>query len=100
MGNHSASFDGCGLTVPGLVIRHYSWRSEEQYLRKIRNGERAYAATTMPETTGGHWRMFAGAEDQAVRDHFWRWFHTSDPYADSSLIFDPAPKPEGRLVCE
>ena len=33
------------LVAGGLVIRHFSWRSEEQYLRKIRNGQAAYAAT-------------------------------------------------------
>lgn len=91
MGNHSASFDGRGLTVSGLAVRHFSWRTEEQYVRKIRNGEAAYAATDMPESTGGHWRMFAGADDDAIRDHFRRWFHVDDPYADPSLILDPAP---------
>lgn len=91
MGNHSASFDGRGLTVPGLALRHYSWRDEEQYVRKIRNGERAYAATDMPEQIGGHWRMFAGADDDAIRDHFRRWFHADNPEADPSLMFDPAP---------
>jgi glycosyltransferase involved in cell wall biosynthesis len=91
MGNHGATFDGRGLTVPGLIVRHFSWRDEEQYVRKIRNGEAAYAATDMPESTGGHWRMFAGADDDAIRAHFRRWFHVDNPYADPSLILDPAP---------
>lgn len=93
MGNHAASFDGHGLVVSGLVLRHFSWRSPEQYLKKIRNGSEAYAATDMhdPATFGAHWRMFDGATDDAIMDHFRKWFYIEDPTADPSLIFDPAP---------
>lgn len=91
MGNHAATTDGTGLTAPGLVIRHFSWRSAEQYLRKIRNGSAAYAASGLPETYGAHWRMFDGATDDAIRDHFRTWFWSAAPRADATLIFDPAP---------
>jgi glycosyltransferase involved in cell wall biosynthesis len=90
-GNHGAYVDGSGLTVGGLVVRHFSWRSEEQYLRKIRNGAAAYAATNMDETIGAHWRMFDGAEDEAIRAHFRQWFFSSSPRSDNTLIFDPTP---------
>lgn len=88
MGNHSASYREAphALTVGGLTIHHFSWRSPEQYLRKIRNGEAAYAATDMPDTIGGHWRMFDGATDAAIREHYERWF--VDP--DSDCVYDPA----------
>jgi len=90
-GNHSASTQGTALTTAGLAIRHFSWRSEEQYLQKIRNGAIAYAATDLHESLGAHWRMFNGASDEAIREHFRRWFFSERPRDDDSLIFDPAP---------
>lgn len=94
-GNHSAYAPGGGLTIEALVVRHFSWRSADQYVRKIANGYRAYAATDLPEDVGAHWRMFGDPEDptfeERVREHFEQWFLIADPYADSSLIYDPAP---------
>lgn len=90
MGNHSAKFDGHGLTVGGLRIRHFSWRSADQYVRKIRNGQAAYAATNMDESVGAHWRMFSEVDDQGIRDHYFRWFCPADPTA-AELMHDPAP---------
>lgn len=95
MGNHSAYLPGSGMTVAGLSVRHFSWRSEEQYLSKIRNGAIAYAATDFPESTGAHWRMFGLPDspdfDERVRDHYRTWFGGLDPSSDDSLIYDPAP---------
>lgn len=90
-GNHSAWMPGICLSSPGLSIRHFSWRSAEQYRKKIRNGEAAYKATDLPENIGVHWRMFENATDEAVMGHFWQWFCSSDPTVDSTLIYDPAP---------
>lgn len=90
-GNHSAWAPGNGVTAGGLVVRHFSWRSEEQYLRKIRNGEAAYAATKLAPDVGAHWRMWQGHPDDAVREHFRTWFWSADPAADPTLIYDPAP---------
>lgn len=93
MGNHSAQTGGTALEIPGLAVRHYSWRSPEQYVRKIRNGARAYAATDMPPGTGLHWRMF-GMPDHPdftaqVAAHYHEWFCSRDPDADDSLVYDP-----------
>jgi hypothetical protein len=90
-GNHGASTAGTGLSSSGLTVRHFSWRSADQYVKKIRNGERAYALTDLPVDTGAHWRMWNGQPDDALRGHFDTWFWSSDPYADDTLIFDPAP---------
>ena len=90
-GNHSAYYPGVALAVDGLCIRHFSWRTAEQYLLKLRNGERAYAASDLPEGIGTHWRMFAEATDETIREHFDRWFFSRDPELDDSLIYDPAP---------
>lgn len=91
MGNHSASTDGTALTSQGLVIRHYSWRTVEQYIRKIRNGEAAYAAAPERAQYGAHWRAFEGKPDDAIAGHFNAWFFSASPASDSSLIYDPAP---------
>lgn len=90
-GNHSAHLPGVALATNGLCIRHFSWRTPDQYLRKIRNGEEAYAATDLPEGIGLHWRMFHGHTDQTIREHFERWFFSRNPRADETLIYDPAP---------
>lgn len=90
-GNHGASYPGVALTVGGLVIRHFSWRSPEQYLRKMRNGYAAYKATDLPESTGAHWRMWADATDEQIEEHFMTWFHSARPQKDESMILDPAP---------
>jgi glycosyltransferase involved in cell wall biosynthesis len=89
MGNHAAAVPGIGTELVDLCIRHFSWRTAAQYLRKIRNGEKAYAATDLPEGYGSHWRGFAGAPDAAVTEHFYRWFYVGDPNSRDDLIYDP-----------
>lgn len=75
MGNHSANYGGSRtLKVPGLMIRHFTWRSPEQYLRKIVNGMEAYRHTDLPFAYGQHWRMHEGASDEEIVAHFHRWF--------------------------
>lgn len=89
-GNHGADY---GIRRPfaldGITIRHFSWRTEDQYLRKIRNGIEAYAATDLPETTGAHWRAWEGATDDEIRAHFREWFYVDDPDRRNDLIRDP-----------
>jgi len=97
-GNHNVSHNGLGLAVPGLVVRHFSWRSEQQYLNKIRTGSAAYAATDLDASVGAHWRMFDAAEDQAIVDHFTEWFYFNEPREDDSLMFDPAPYAGGSIL--
>jgi hypothetical protein len=88
-GNHSADF---GETVNGLlVLRHFALRSVEQMVRKARNGGAAYAATTLDESVGAHWRQWNQLSDEQLgevfREHYW----SPAPERDPSLIFDPAP---------
>lgn len=96
-GNHGADFGSKRppLTVTGeLEIRHFPYRSPEQFIRKVRNGAAAYAASDLPPTAGQHWRDYGrtlerGGE-QALVDHFHKWFYSDDPEADG-LIHDPCP---------
>jgi len=97
-GNHSAKHSGRGLAVSGLVVRHFSWRSAEQYVGKIRAGSAAYAATNLEEGVGAHWRMFDGATDEAIAEHFETWFYFKEPRSEPSLIFDPAPYAGGSIL--
>lgn len=94
-GNHSAHSDEIGSEIGGLEVRHFSWRTPERYVEKMRNGYRVLAATDLPADTGAHWRMHGDPDvpgfDEVVADHFRRWFFSDDPVADDTLVYDPAP---------
>lgn len=92
MGNHGARVNGRALTIEGpLNVRHFSWRSEDQFLRKITNGRAAYAATSLPATYGVGWRDYDGASEEQIRGAFRNSFVIEQPHADVTLIDDPAP---------
>lgn len=95
-GNH-------GVTLPGenprpadweLEIRHFPYRSAEQFVRKARNGAAAYAATDLPRNVGQHWREYGellerhgeSALEDVYREHFWFLAPSL-----SGLVHDPAP---------
>lgn len=93
-GNHGATYPGGTTVWPGeLVVRHFPYRSPEQFVTKARNGARAYAATDLPETMGAHWRQYGALLDsggpQVLEDVFHEWFYVKNPKKDPSLIFDP-----------
>ena len=94
-GNHGADYPARvedGL----LVVRHYPYRSVDQFVSKVRNGAAAYAATDLPEHEGQHWRDYGRLLDNggpdAIAEVFRTWFWTADPAADPTLIFDPCPR--------
>jgi len=94
-GNH-------GVTLPGpvapiadvLELRHFPYRSAEQFVRKSINGARAYAHTSLPPDQGAHWRAYGAIADrhgeealaEVFREHFW---YLSP--LDAGLVEDPAP---------
>lgn len=94
-GNHGADFGDSAHNL--LVVRHFPYRSVEQFVSKVRNGAAAYAATDLPEDVGKHWRdygrLLESGGPEAIGDVFRAWFHAANPQRDSSLIFDPAPCP-------
>lgn len=95
-GNHGARYDGGATVLAGqLVVRHFPYRSAEQFVRKARNGAQAYAATDLPPDVGAHWRQYGAiAEahgDEACADIFRQWFWVAEPQHDPGLIYDPAP---------
>lgn len=94
-GNHGADY---GETLSGqLVVRHFPYRSAEQFERKVRNGAAAYAATDLPDDIGKHWRDYGRILEaegpEALASVFRSWFWVDKPERDPSLMFDPAPCP-------
>ena len=97
MGNHDADYGRfTGRRVQDqLVIRHYPYRSGEQFVRKAVQGAEALKATDLPANVGAHWRQYAATVEahgpEALIGHYLTWFYSADPAADEGLIFDPAP---------
>lgn len=100
-GNHGASINGRKVPDPrsGLradppivgVVRHFPWRSFEQFELKVRNGAAAYQATDLPEEMGSHWRGYGRVLDElgpeGLRTGIWeRWFYNPDGV---DLVYDP-----------
>lgn len=56
-GNHGLTRTG-GTKGIGGYIKHYPYRSFDQFKRKIINGAKAYQATTLGDGYGAHWREY------------------------------------------
>jgi glycosyltransferase involved in cell wall biosynthesis len=94
-GNHSATFPDVRSVDGLLVVRHFPYRSVDQFVSKVRNGAAAYAATDLPEDAGAHWRRYGRLLDSggpdALAEVFRAWFWSADPVSDPTLIYDPSP---------
>jgi len=98
-GNHAVqnvpgySISGLGIKN-GLEIRHFPYRSWEQFKNKVINGSRAYAETKGPLNQGAHWRSYGEIlerhGEEALKEVFDTWFHFLSP-VDAGLVHDPAP---------
>lgn len=90
-GNHGAFYSKPSVVGGMLIVRHFALRSPSHMVRKARNGGVAYAATTLPENVGAHWRQWNMLSDEQLGDVFREFYWAADPASDPSLIFDPAP---------
>lgn len=95
-GNHSAGYHGGTTRQNGLlVVRHYPYRSTEQFIRKVRDGVAAYAATDLPESSGAHWKDYGRILDSmgetGIEQIYNTWFHLNAPELLDGVIYDPAP---------
>lgn len=94
-GNHGVTYQGRNTAyVDGLLtIRHFPYRSPEQFAMKAIQGAKAYAATDLPETEGAHWRDYGRlAESQgidALYGVYREWFHLKDIDVNQ-YVHDPA----------
>lgn len=94
-GNHSVSLPFVPKVSKCLEIRHFPYRTWEQFKNKAINGAAAYKATNLPENVGGHWRQYNSllekwGDDVVEREVFRRFFYFYSP-VDNGMILDPAP---------
>lgn len=93
-GNHGVILpSGDHKPVELLEVRHFPYRSVEQFTRKARNGAAAYAATGLPYHVGQHWRQYGELlerhGEEALHEVYRTWFWHLSP-SDAGLIRDPA----------
>lgn len=97
-GNHGVYLEGVRPAAhihDLLKLRHFPYRSAEQFIRKAKNGAEAYAATDLPHTAGAHWREYGAilersGEQVLIEEVFEKWFHFPAPVT-AGLVLDPAP---------
>lgn len=93
-GNHGVDLPLEHRRQAGLQVRHFPYRSAEQFVRKARNGAAAYRATDLPAHIGAHWRQYGDLLDRygpsaladVFRQYFWRLAPT-----EAGMVPDPAP---------
>ena len=94
-GNHNVFLNGgmCAPSSSDIAIRHFPYRSENQFIQKITQGSKALAATNLDESIGSHWRLYGqwlkenGVEH--MKDHYRKWFTYLNK--TMNMIYDPAP---------
>jgi glycosyltransferase involved in cell wall biosynthesis len=84
-GNHALR-DSAEIPVRGLHMLHYSYRSLEQYSRKVDHGVAALQAAGKDESIATHWRYWASIP-AADRAHLWRRYLAGDV----ETAIDPIP---------
>lgn len=104
-GNHSIGYSMEPAAFPNvLTVRHYPYRSLEQFIRKVRNGAAAYGAMhrkTIPDGAGEHWRKWGQFTDEQLAEVYMMWYYRENPSqrvvkgdADfPPMTLDPAPIP-------
>jgi glycosyltransferase involved in cell wall biosynthesis len=101
-GNHAVSTlsDRC---IPGrasgLEIRHFPYRGEDHFIRKIDRGGRALElATELDVSIGGHWRQYRQSliehGEEAMKEHYRKYFTFTVPC--DLMHLDPAPYQGGK----
>jgi len=99
-GNHGADVPGLPRVKAGLAVRHYPYRSVEQFVGKVRRGAAAYrAAVDLPVEMGAHWRQWDAFGDDELADVFRRFFWRAAPArpyrvgdeCQPPLVWDPLP---------
>lgn len=84
MGNHDV-IHSANRAYDLIAIRHFQYRSYDQFVSKLRNGRAAYEATTLPGEVGAHWRHGGLMTEDELRS---RW---EEIINQRELIFDPVP---------
>jgi len=75
IGNHDV-INHKGKRIFDLIgIRHYQYRSFEQFYKKVLNGKKVYDNTTYPEYMGSHWRTL-GSQSKEELNQWWNEYIT------------------------
>lgn len=76
--------------VSGLEIRHFPYRSLDQFIRKARNGKAVYDATDLADCYGVTWKKHGLIAEQG-EEALVRYYNTTilRTSADPTLVFDP-----------
>lgn len=97
IGNHGVHYGGKAASpaLSLLEIRHFPYRSGQQFVRKAKNGAAALGATNLPDSDGAHWRQYGQliekfGEEAFIRDVFEEYYYHVSP-SDAGLVLDPAP---------
>ncbi len=96
MGNHNCDYGGLlpKREEGQLVVRHFPYRSADQFVSKVRHGVAAIRKTDFDESVGAHWRQYGNILDsmgpQAIYDIYYQWYWFERP-TENGLIYDPAP---------
>lgn len=87
MGNHDIELDGERMSGV-LEMRHFAYRTFDQFCRKVRNGREAYEATNLHGAYGTHWRKMGAWDQQRLAEEWESFLHRP------GLTRDPAPTRE------
>lgn len=108
-GNHQVLIGG-GRDLPayeasrlGAHLRHFPVRNFAHFLKKVRNGGRAYEATNLSPTSGMHWREWYQILKTEGEDGLRKVFETKFFVKPSELKRDPVPRvviDEDRIYLE
>jgi hypothetical protein len=91
-GNHYVTRPGG--SVDALEIAHFPYRSEEQFVTKLRQGQKAVASTDLDAEIGRHWRLLGSADDERLHS-LWQSLLRGDGLPDDAwvtgapLVHDP-----------
>ena len=75
-GNHGVARRG--RRTAGLEIRHFPYRSEEQFVRKLHQGEVAMTSSDLSDEVCKHWRGLGGQETAELRATWRRFVDTHE----------------------
>jgi|694.fasta_scaffold06563_36 hypothetical protein len=81
-GNHDVVMPG-SQSEDLLYIKHYQYRSFDQYKNKLRNGKKVYDATDLSYGHGTHWRIGGEMSDDELLNNWNNFVNQPD------LIYSP-----------
>ncbi len=93
-GNHAIAGASGMISRGSVELRHFPYRTFDQFCHKAQMGAAAYAATDLPASEGAHWREYGAILERhgvsALREVYERWFWFLAP-VEGGLVLDPAP---------